>query len=137
MFLLSQDSFLQLIFIYVSEVYVVWGFGLGHQLFFLEYVLIDFGMFLLYLMKFSFLVHCSVFLQGTDPGHRQCVICFFSQWISCHISTGHVGNSPFTFSPYCCILVCTDIFCPTELAKSLVALHWHVHIVSVFSDFIN
>lgn len=66
----SQDSegfLFQLIFIYVSEVCVVWG--LIHWMFFLECAAIGFRRFLLcYFMEFSPGVDCYVFLRGSEPG---------------------------------------------------------------------
>lgn len=66
----SQDSEgfpFQLIFIYISEVCVVWG--LVHWMFFLECVAIGFRMFLLcYFMEFSLSVDCYDFFRAESQG---------------------------------------------------------------------
>lgn len=82
----SEGFLFQLIFIYVSEVCVVWG--LVHWMFFLECVAIGFRRFLLcYFMEFSPSVDCYVFLQGGEPGQCWYVICSSGQRTSCHPST--------------------------------------------------
>ena len=66
----SQDTegfLFQLIFIYVSEVCVVWG--LVHWMFFLECVAIGFGMFLLcYFMEFSLSWIAVYFFRAVSQG---------------------------------------------------------------------